>query len=94
MLDFTALRLSFIGDENALALARGLLGGVARSYGQEARFSAVPESMMSPAARSSGRRYVDISFVADTRDVPHYKHPAVSDRRRGPLTVALKGLFR
>ena len=94
MLDLSALRLSFIGDENALALARGLLGGVARCYGQEARFIEVSESVMSPAARASGRRYVDISFAADTRAEAVHHRPATDDRRRGPLAVALKGLFR
>ena len=94
MLDISTLRLSFIGDDNALALARGLLGGVARSYGQSARMSEVPDSMTSPTARASGRQYVDMTFIADTRAESPLKRPAPDDRRRGPLAVALKGLFR
>lgn len=94
MLDFTALRLSFVGDGNALALAKGLLSGVARCYGQEARFAEVPASQMSRAAVQLGRRYVDLTFVSDSRVEVGYKARTADEKRRGTPTVALKGPSR
>ncbi len=94
MLDFTALRLSFVGNASAVALAKGLMCGVARCYGQEARFSEVPTSQMSPAAVQAGRRYVDLSFVADARADVGYRPPVANEQRRKSPAVALKGLFR
>ena len=94
MLDFTALRLSFVGDGNALALAKGLLSGVARCYGQEARFLDVPPSQISQAAVRDGRRYLDLAFVPDARADVGLKRPVLDEQRRASPAVALRGLFR
>ncbi len=92
MVDLNTLRLSFEGSDEGMGLAQGLLSGVARHYGQEARFSEVPPAQMSAMAEAVGRRYVDVTFVSDDR--ASGEGGRTPERRRGAVAVALQGWFR
>lgn len=94
LLDLTTLRLSLLATDAGVAMMQGLLIGLARHYEQEARFRATPERFVSASAVELGRRYLDVAFTEDTREVRRAAPMLGEPRRDTASAVAPRGGFR
>lgn len=91
MVDASALRVSMMANPEMVALTQGLLSGLARHYGQLAKFSEIPLPRGVSVAPATGRRQFDVLFLRDARGsaVDHR-----DDRSSSATKVALQSLFR
>ncbi len=67
MIDASTLRVSLAASPDMVALAQGLLSGLAQHYGQQARFSEVPVPRGQAFSPPMLRRHFDVVFQRDDR---------------------------
>ncbi len=81
MINASRLRISLPASDEGVGLLQGLLMGLARHYGQQARFAPTPSNQIPPGAVFQGRRFQDVSFSEDSRG-PFRAAPLIGQERR------------